>query len=63
MTEYARLMPTGAWVTVNDPQPGDCIIQRWDPNAPAYGHIEIINSRWDALRYRVRRIWKKVTRR
>lgn len=28
-----RPTPTGAWVTVNNPGPGDVLIQRWDPDA------------------------------
>ena len=31
--EWKRPMPTGAWVTVNNPGPGDVAIYRWDPNA------------------------------
>ena len=37
--EWKRPMPTGAWVTVNNPGPGDVLIQRWDPNAKPLGRI------------------------
>ena len=35
MTDPKKKRPTltGAWVTVNNPGPGDVLIQRWDPNA------------------------------
>ena len=52
--EWKRPMPTGAWVTVNNPGPGDVLIQRWDPNAKPLGRIFYLNRR-QAFVYNVRR--------
>ena len=58
-------MPTGAWVTVNNPGPGDVLIQRWDPNAEPLGRVIILNRRQAFvynLRRRIRRLWERITR-
>lgn len=58
-------MPTGAWVTVNNPGPGDVLIQRWDPNAKPLGRVIILNRRQAFaynLRRRIHRILERVTR-
>ena len=52
--EWKRPMPTGAWVTVNNPGPGDVLIQRWDPNAKPLGRVFYLNRR-QAFVYNVRR--------
>ena len=60
---WARPTPDGAWVTVHTFEPGAVIVQRWDPDAPAYGHVELRWRRRDiwTLRARsiIRRLWKK----
>ena len=63
--EWKRPMPTGAWVTVNNPGPGDVLIQRWDPNAEPLGRVIILNRRQAFvynLRRRIRRILERITR-
>ena len=63
--EWKRPMPTGAWVTVNNPGPGDVIIQRWDPNAKPLGRIFYLNRRQAFvynLRRRITRFWERITR-
>ena len=63
--EWKRPMPTGAWVTVNNPGPGDVLIQRWDPNAKPLGRIFYLNRRQAFvynLRRRIRRILERATR-
>ena len=63
--EWKRPMPTGAWVTVNNPGPGDVLIQRWDPNAKPLGRIFYLNRRQAFvynLRRRINRILERVTR-
>ena len=63
--EWKRPMPTGAWVTVNNPGPGDVLIQRWDPNAEPLGRVIILNRRQAFvynLRRRIRRLWERITR-
>ena len=63
--EWKRPMPTGAWVTVNNPGPGDVLIQRWDPNAKPLGRIFYLNRRQAFvynLRRRIHRILERVTR-
>lgn len=52
--EWQRPTPTGAWVTVNNPGPGDVAIYRWDPNAKPLGRIFYLNRR-QAFVYNVRR--------
>ena len=52
--EWKRPMPTGAWVTVNNPGPGDVLIQRWDPNARPLWRVIILNRR-QAFAYNIRR--------
>ena len=64
--EWKRPMPTGAWVTVNNPGPGDVLIQRWDPNAKPLGRIFYLNRRQAFvynLRRRIHRILERATRR
>ena len=63
--EWKRPMPTGAWVTVNNPGPGDVLIQRWDPNAKPLGRIFYLNRRQAFVynvRRRIARILERVTR-
>ena len=63
--EWKRPMPTGAWVTVNNPGPGDVLIQRWDPNAKPLGRIFYLNRRQAFvynLRRRIHRILERVAR-
>ena len=63
--EWKRPMPTGAWVTVNNPGPGDVLIQRWDPNAKPLGRVIILNRRQAFvynLRRRITRFWERITR-
>ena len=63
--EWKRPMPTGAWVTVNNPGPGDVLIQRWDPNAKPLGRIFYLNRRQAFvynLRRRIHRLWERITR-
>ena len=63
--EWKRLMPTGAWVTVNNPGPGDVAIYRWDPNAKPLGCIFYLNRRQVFvynLRRRITRFWERITR-
>ena len=65
--EWKRPMPTGAWVTVNNPEPGDVAIYRWDPNANAepLGRVIILNRRQAFvynLRRRITRFWERITR-
>ena len=63
--EWKRPMPTGAWVTVNNPGPGDVLIQRWDPNAKPLGRVIILNRRQAFaynLRRRIHRILERATR-
>ena len=63
--EWKRPMPTGAWVTVNNPGPGDVLIQRWDPNAEPLGRVIILNRRQAFaynLRRRITRFWERITR-
>ena len=63
--EWKRPMPTGAWVTVNNPGPGDVLIQRWDPNAKPLGRIFYLNRRQAFvynLRRRIHRILERITR-
>ena len=63
--EWKRPMPTGAWVTVNNPGPGDVLIQRWDPNAKPLGRIFYLNRRQAFaynLRRRITRFWERITR-
>ena len=62
--EWKRPMPTGAWVTVNNPGPGDVLIQRWDPNAKPLGRIFYLNRRQAFvynLRRRITRFWERIT--
>ena len=62
--EWKRPMPTGAWVTVNNPGPGDVLIQRWDPNAEPLGRVIILNRRQAFvynLRRRITRFWERIT--
>lgn len=64
--EWKRPMPTGAWVTVNNPGPGDVAIYRWDPNAKPLGRIFYLNRRQAFvynLRRRITRFWERITRR
>ena len=68
--EWKRPMPTGVWVTVNNPGPGDVLIQRWDPNAKplGLGCMFVVNrNRRQAFVYnlkaRLRRISERITRR
>ena len=64
--EWKRPMPTGAWVTVNNPGPGDVLIQRWDPNAEPLGRVVVLNRRQAFaynIRARLRRISERITRR
>ena len=63
--EWKRPMPTGAWVTVNNPGPGDVAIYRWDPNAKPLGRIFYLNRRQAFvynLRRRIHRILERATR-
>ena len=63
--EWKRPMPTGAWVTVNNPGPGDVLIQRWDPNAKPLGRIFYLNRRQAFVynfRRRIHRILERATR-
>lgn len=65
--EWKRLMPTGAWVHVDTPEPGDVAIYRWDPNANAepLGRVIILNRRQAFvynLRRRITRFWERITR-
>lgn len=63
--EWKRPMPTGAWVTVNNPGPGDVLIQRWDPDAKPLGRIFYLNRRQAFvynLRRRIHRILERATR-
>ena len=63
--EWKRPMPTGAWVTVNNPGPGDVAIYRWDPNAKPLGRIFYLNRRQSFVynvRRRIARILERVTR-
>ena len=63
--EWKRPMPTGAWVPVDTPGPGDVLIQRWDPNAKPLGRIFYLNRRQafvDNLRRRIHRILERATR-
>lgn len=63
--EWKRPMPTGAWVTVNNPGPGDVAIYRWDPNAKPLGRIFYLNRRQAFVynvRRRIARILERVTR-
>ena len=63
--EWKRPMPTGAWVTVNNPGPGDVLIQRWDPNAKPLGRIFYLNRRQAFvynLRRRITRFWERIAR-
>ena len=63
--EWKRPMPTGAWVTVNNPGPGDVLIQRWDPNAKPLGRIFYLNRRQAFvynLKARLRRVLERITR-
>ena len=63
--EWKRPMPTGAWVTVNNPGPGDVAIYRWDPNAKPLGRIFYLNRRQAFvynLRRRIARFWERITR-
>ena len=63
--EWKRPMPTGAWVTVNNPGPGDVAIYRWDPNAKPLGRIFYLNRRQVFvynLRRRIHRILERATR-
>ena len=62
---WKRPMPTGAWVTVNNPEPGDVAIYRWDPNAKPLGRIFYLNRRQAFvynLRRRIARLWGRITR-
>ena len=63
--EWKRPMPTGAWVTVNNPGPGDVLIQRWDPNAEPLGRVIFLNRRQAFvynLRRRIHRILERANR-
>ena len=63
--EWKRPMPTGAWVTVNNPGPGDVLIQRWDPNTEPLGRIFYLNRRQAFvynLKARLRRVLERITR-
>lgn len=63
--EWERPMPDGAWVTVNNPGPGDVLIQRWDPNAKPLGRVVFLNRRQAFaynLKARMRRILERITR-
>ena len=65
--EWKRPMPTGAWVHVDTPEPGDVAIYRWDPNANAepLGRVIILNRRQAFvynLRRRIHRILERATR-
>lgn len=58
-------MPTGAWVPVDTPEPGDVAIYRWDPNAEPLGRVIILNRRQafvHNLRRRISRLWERITR-
>ena len=63
--EWKRPTPTGAWVTVNNPGPGDVLIQRWDPNAEPLGRAVFLNRRQAFicnLKAHLRRISERITR-
>ena len=65
--EWKRPMPTGAWVHVDTPEPGDVATYRWDPNANAepLGRVIILNRRQAFvynLRRRISRLWERITR-
>ena len=65
--EWKRPTPAGAWVNVNDPEPGDVAIYRWDPNAEplGLGSVFILNRRQAFaynLRRRIARLWERITR-
>ena len=65
--EWKRPTPTGEWVHVATPEPGDVAIYRWDPNANAapLGRVIILNRRQAFvynLRRRIHRILERATR-
>ena len=63
--EWQRPMPTGAWVHVDTPEPGDVAIYRWDPNAKPLGRVFYLNRRQAFaynLRRRIARILERITR-
>ena len=63
--EWKRPMPTGAWVHVDTPEPGDVAIYRWDPNAEPLGRVTFLNRRQAFvynLKARLRRILERITR-
>ena len=63
--EWKRPTPTGEWVHVDTPEPGDVAIYRWDPNAEPLGRVIILNRRQAFvynLRRRIRRILERITR-
>lgn len=65
--EWKRPTPTGAWVPVNSPGPGDVAVYRWDPNAesPGLGRVFVVNRRQAFvynLKARLRRVLERITR-
>ena len=63
--EWKRPMPTGAWVHVDTPEPGDVAIYRRDPDAKPLGRIFYLNRRQAFvynLRRRITRFWERITR-
>ena len=63
--EWKRPTPTGAWVHVDTPEPGDVAIYRWDPDAKPLGRVIILNRRQAFaynLRRRIARFWERITR-
>ncbi len=65
--EWKRPTPTGEWVHVDTPEPGDVAIYRWDPNAEprGLGSVIILNRRQAFvynLRRRIARFWERITR-
>ena len=63
--EWKRPTPTGAWVHVDTPEPGDVAIYRWDPDAKPLGRIFYLNRRQAVvynLRRRITRFWERITR-
>ena len=65
--EWKRPTPTGTWVHVDTPEPGDVAIYRWDPsaNAEPLGRVIILNRRQAFvynLRRRITRFWERITR-
>ena len=65
--EWQRPTPTGEWVHVATPEPGDVAVYRWDPNAKplGLGSVFILNRRQAFaynLRRRIHRLWERITR-